>query len=196
MQRSKSLSHRSRDILAKSDPARVEQKTFEYMPVAAYRFCAMKLRELKNVLRTNPERHLRFLLPDGDTIPAHFHVTEVGHVAKRFIDCGGKLHDTSDTCLLQTYVADDADHRLTGRVLAKILDLGQQVLPHDELEVEIEYDCCVVSQYSITGANVTASHIDFALGAKKTDCLAKDRCGLEEGGCGCAEQKEAAIACC
>jgi hypothetical protein len=54
--------------------------------------------------------------PDGDEILAHFHVTEVAHVTKRFIDCGGKLHDRQDACLLQTWVADDCEHRLTGHV--------------------------------------------------------------------------------
>ncbi len=154
----------------------------------------MRLRELETVLKTNPEQYPRFILPGGDKIPAHFHVTEVGHVAKRFVDCGGILHDTSDTCVLQTYVADDVDHRLTGRVLGKILDLGQQILPSGDLEVEIEYDCCVVSQYSIAGATNNGEHIDFNLGSKKTDCLAKDKCGLEESGC--KDEKQTATACC
>ena len=91
----------------------------------------MKLTELKAILREHPSAYPRFILPDGDQVPAHFHITEVGHVAKRFIDCGGKLHDKTDTCLLQTYVADDVDHRLNAGTFAKILDLGAQVLPHD-----------------------------------------------------------------
>ena len=64
----------------------------------------MKLNELKATLALAPDALPRFILPDGDVVPAHFHITEVGHVAKRFIDCGGTLHDTTDTCLLQTYV--------------------------------------------------------------------------------------------
>jgi len=161
----------------------------------------MKLYELKSVLRANPKKHPRFILPDGDAIPAHFHVTEVGHVAKRFIDCGGTLHDTTDTCMLQTYVADDLGHRLSGEVFAKILELGAQVLPHENLDVEIEYDCCVVSQYGVASATGSDEHIDFILSSKQTDCLAKDKCDLEEDGCGCASRGEEATkttapACC
>ncbi len=64
----------------------------------------MKLSALKSILGQQPDAMPRFILPDGDQIPAHFHITEVGHVAKRFIDCGGKLHETAHTCLLQTHV--------------------------------------------------------------------------------------------
>ncbi len=135
----------------------------------------MKLRDLKATLALYPEALPRFTLPDGDQIPAHFHITEVGHVTKRFIDCGGKLHDRKDTCLLQTWVADDYDHRLTAGRFAKILQLGEQVLPHDDLEVEVEYDCCVVAQYPIARAEFTGEHIDIQLGEKHTACLARER---------------------
>src|SRR3954447_20776496 len=103
----------------------------------------MKLSELKTILRSHPAAFPRFIMPDGDQIPPHFHITEVGHIAKRFIDCGGKLHDKTDTCLLQTWVSDaDPDHRLTARTFAKILDLGAEVLPHEDVEVELEYEDC------------------------------------------------------
>lgn len=141
----------------------------------------MKLFELKSVLRAHPDALPRLVLPDGDEIPAHFHITEVGHVAKRFIDCGGTLHDTTDTCLLQTYVADDVDHRLTSGGFAKILDLGDKVLPHDDLDVEVEYDCCVVAQYPIAAAKFTGEDIELQLGEKHTDCLAKEKCGIDSG---------------
>src|SRR4051812_1772190 len=121
----------------------------------------MKLADLKSLLRSRPSALPRFTLPDGDQIPAHFHITEVGHIAKRFIDCGGTLHDTTDTCLLQTYVADDLDHRLDASTFAKILDLGKQVLPHEDLEVEVEYDCCVVAQYPIASAEVSGDFIEL-----------------------------------
>src|SRR5256885_8933248 len=107
----------------------------------------MKLDELKSALRAHRESTARFILPDGDLIPAHFHITEVGHVAKRFIDCGGALHDKKETCLLQTHVGDDVNHRLNAQTFAKILDLGGRVLPGDDLDVEVEYDCCVTAQY-------------------------------------------------
>ncbi|MDQ6809628.1 MAG: DUF6428 family protein [Verrucomicrobiota bacterium] len=153
----------------------------------------MKLRELKSLLRANPDACPRLILPNGDTIPSHFHITEVGHVAKKFIDCGGTLHDTTHTCLLQTYVADDLDHRVKAGTFAKILDLGDQVLPHDDLEVEVEYDCCVVAQYPIATAKLAGEFIELRLGEKHADCLAKEKCGIDGRGCGSDAETDATI---
>ncbi len=157
----------------------------------------MKLRDLRSILALHPEALPRFTLPAGDLIPAHFHITEVGHVAKRFIDCGGTLHDTTDTCLLQTYVADDVEHRLTAGTFAKILQLGDQVLPHDNLEVEVEYDCCVVAQYPLASATYDGEYVELQLGEKHPDCLAKAKCGIDAGGCNASEKEvTTAAGCC
>jgi hypothetical protein len=157
------------------------------MRLEVYTPFRMKLLELKSVLRTHPSLQVRLILPDGDHVPAHFHITEVGHIAKRFIDCGGTVHNRTNTCLLQTYVADDVDHRLSAGGFAKILDLGQQVLPHDDLEVEVEYEDCALSQYPIESAEVVGDHVELRLREKHTACLAKEKCGIN----GCATK-----ACC
>ncbi len=168
------------------------------MLAAVYTSAVMKLTELKSILAIHPVLLPRFVLPDGELIPAHYHITEVGHVAKRFIDCGGTLHDTTDTCLLQTYVAGDVDHRLDAGTFAKILDLGRQVLPHENLDVEVEYEDCSVSQYPIAAAEIEGETILLKLSDKHTDCLAKEKCGIDGDGCGSApeESATAAAACC
>jgi hypothetical protein len=149
----------------------------------------MKLNELISVLRAHPEALPRLILPDGDHIPAHFHITEVGHVAKRFIDCGGTVHDTINTCLLQTWHSNsDLEHRLNAATFAKILDLGRQVLPHDDLDVEVEYEDCAMTQFPIAGAVFADGRIDIQLGEKHTDCLAKERCGIDGQSCGTSEK--------
>lgn len=172
---------------------------FDYMPAYAYR-SGVKLKDLKSTLALHPEALPRFVMPDGDQIPAHFHITEVGHIGKRFIDCGGKLHDKKDTCLLQTYVAHDVDHRLNAGTFAKILQLGDQVLPHDDLEVEVEYEDCSITQSPLTSAEFMGEYIDLQLGEKHTDCLAKAKCGIDGSSCGGGEKdesgKEATASCC
>ena len=87
----------------------------------------MKLSELKSILESQPDTFPKFILPDGDRVPAHFHLTEVGHVAKNFIDCGGTIRKT-ESCVLQLWVNDrDADHRLNAGKMARILALGERV---------------------------------------------------------------------
>jgi hypothetical protein len=134
----------------------------------------MKLADLRSVLAKYPNTLPRFVLPDGDFIPAHAHVTEVGHVLKNFIDCGGVM-GKSETVLLQTHVGQDVEHRLKSDRFAKILQLGGKVLPHDQLEVEVEYDCCVVAQYPVSEVMPAGDHLDVILGKRRTQCLAQER---------------------
>jgi hypothetical protein len=152
----------------------------------------MKLHELKSILEARPDKFPRFILPDGDQVPAHFHLTEVGHVQKNFIDCGGTIRK-SEAAVLQLWVNDgDRDHRLNAGKMASILGLGERVLPHDGIEVEVEWDCCVISQYPIESFEVAGDHLDLTLATKHTDCLAREKCGINDDSC-C---ESAAAACC
>ena len=144
----------------------------------------MTVGEFQTVLSRNPAAALHLMLPDGDFVPAHFHVTEVGRVQKEFIDCGGTSRSTV-SCLLQVWVARDTTHRLTAGKLADILRLAAPVLKSDALPVEVEYEGTVVSQFPVAAAEVTPSGVLFHLGTKHTDCLAPDRCGVGPAGTGC-----------
>lgn len=147
----------------------------------------MNVQQLHSVLEKNSEASLRFQLPSGDFIPDHFHVTEVGRVDKDFIDCGGTRRRAT-TCLLQTWTANDVDHRLESGKLAKILKLAEPVLQSVELPVEIEYGPDVAAQYHLSDVEVGSCTLTFVLVGKQTDCLAKDKCGISEcnsSGCCC-----------
>jgi len=134
----------------------------------------MKLSDLRAVLEEYPNTFPRFVLPDGDYISPHAHVTEVSHVARNFVDCGG-VTGKSETVLLRTHVGQDTDHRLRSDRFAKILQLGERVLPHDRLEVEVEYDCCVVAQYPVSEVKPAGEHLDVILDKRHTQCLAQER---------------------
>jgi uncharacterized protein DUF6428 len=151
----------------------------------------MTLNDLQNELEANPRRFPRFVLPDGDYIPAHAHVTEVGHVVKNFIDCGG-LTGKEEKVLLQTHVGDDTDHRLQSDRFAKILRLGNQVIPSADLDVDVEYDCCVVAQYPIAEATPDGEHLNLILQRGRTQCRARERRESETAAGCCA----ASAVCC
>src|SRR5436189_5896365 len=144
----------------------------------------MTLRSLQNALEANPGRFARFVLPDGSYIPAHAHVTEVGHVARNFIDCGG-LTGKEEKVVLQAHVGGDTGHRLRSDRLASILQLGRRVVPNAEMDVDVEYDCCVVAQYPITEAKQDGKYLNLILERGRTQCRARDRREVEtaEGCC-------------
>ena len=137
----------------------------------------MKLSELKSLLAENADRHFRIRLPDGDAIPQSFHVTEIGHVRKTFLDCGGTRRET-ETCQLQIWVGEDYDHRIETGKMAGILEAGKSVLPNDSVPVEIEYEDRMISQYTISNHEITGDAVILALAHKHTECLAPELCGL------------------
>lgn len=153
----------------------------------------MNLTDFLHQLRDHADLPLLFRLPDGGLIPVHCHITEVGHVTKRFIDCGGTRRST-ESCLLQTWVADDTEHRLTAGKLAGIFARAGDVLPGTDLPVEIEYEDFSVSQFPVTGAEVVDGSLLFQLGLKHTDCLAKELC--LPGVCGPAPKVDLLGGCC
>lgn len=143
---------------------------------------AMQLHVIKALLRQNPDKLLQFILPDGAVIPAQFHVTEVGHVVKNFVDCGGTIRHTS-LVQLQVWLGNDLDHRLTAGKLAQILELAKGLIPSDELEVEIEYEACALSQYALSAVEAEGGQLKLRVVSKHTDCLAKEACGIEAASC-------------
>ncbi len=137
----------------------------------------MKLNELQSILARHPSAELRFHLPNGESAPAHSHVTEVARVDKRFIDCGGTLRKEF-FCRLQVWSANDAQHRLTAGKLAKIFTKAESVLQTDALDVDVEYEVGFISQFPLERLEVLANTIVFQLGVRHTACLAEDKCGI------------------
>ncbi len=135
----------------------------------------MNIQEFLALLRIHTASPLGLKLPSGVLVPAHFHITEVGHVTKRFIDCGGTRR-TQETCLLQTWVHDDTEHRLFAGKLADIFERAGDLLPSHELPVEIEHEGESVSQFTVEGAEFSSGSLVIQLGAKHTDCLARGIC--------------------
>lgn len=151
----------------------------------------MQFNEFLQVTQAHPKKFLRFILPDGDSIAPHAHLTEVGHVVKTYIDCGG-LTGREEKIVLQTHVGNDTHHRLTTDRFAKILELGSRVIPDTQLEVDVEYDCCVVSQYPVAAAQVNGAALEVTLRPGRTQCRARERRETESTSSCCSP----AAACC
>jgi hypothetical protein len=130
----------------------------------------MLLSEIKSKLPALSE--LVFLLPDGSSVPAHFHITEVGQVNKRFIDCGGTVREEK-VINFQLWEDMDYDHRLGARKLLEIIELSERVLELENLEIEVEYQGDTIGKYGLEFKGER-----FLLTKKLTDCLAKDKCGI------------------
>ena len=130
----------------------------------------MKLNELKQALTQIDQ--VKFVLPDRTIVPAHFHVTEVGSVVRKYIDCGGEKREEY-FINLQLFTAADYDHRLSVKKLSDIIQLSIEQLALDNHEVEVEYQSNTIGRYKLDFDGRV-----FRLISTQTDCLAKDKCGI------------------
>lgn len=130
----------------------------------------MKLSEIKQQL--SQLEQIAFELPNGELVPSHFHVTEVGKITKHFIDCGGTVRN-EEVVNFQLWSANDYNHRLHPEKLVQIIELSEKVLGIENLEIEVEYQGDTIRKFGLdfNGTN-------FLLTTKQTDCLAKDQCGI------------------
>lgn len=120
----------------------------------------------------NQLNEFRFQTPDGEFVPPHFHITEVGMVHKHFIDCGGTERKAVNVNF-QLWSSDDVYHRLKPQKVIDIIRLSQQRIGITDEEIEVEYQGETIGKYGLAfdGTN-------FQLVTKLTDCLAKDKCEI------------------
>lgn len=137
----------------------------------------MNTSQIIHLLESNARAPLHVMLPSGEFVPAHFHVTEIGRVQKTFVDCGGVRRDAA-SCVLQVWTADDTAHRLTAGRLAQIFEIAATILGDDDLPVVVEYGPEVAAQYFVSDVEVTPRGLLFVLVGKQTECLAPQRCGV------------------
>ena len=130
----------------------------------------MKLSEIKEILPTL--QNVEFQLEDGTFVPEHFHVTEVGEITKKFIDCGGVIRNEK-VVNFQLWNADDYEHRLKPGKLLNIIRLSENKLGIEDAEIEVEYQSTTIGKYDL---EFNGKH--FILKNKKTACLAEDACGI------------------
>lgn len=130
----------------------------------------MKLSDIKQILPTL--ENVEFQLENGNYVPEHFHVTEVGTITKHFIDCGGVIRNEK-TVNFQLWNANDFEHRLKPAKLLHIIKLSEEKLHIEDSEIEVEYQNGTIGKYDLefNGKN-------FVLKNKTTACLAQDSCGI------------------
>lgn len=130
----------------------------------------LTLSEFKNILPTL--ENITFTHTDKTPVPAHFHVTEVGLVTKKFIDCGGTIR-TETVINFQLWSAKDFDHRLAPQKLQNIIELSEQKLNLPDEIIEVEYQSDTIGRYRLAFVEGV-----FILLPQKTNCLAQDKCGI------------------
>jgi hypothetical protein len=156
----------------------------------------MNFENVKNILANNPNKSIIFTLPNGEAVPASFHITDVGVINKYLIDCGGQTR-TEEQVHLQLWTGKDYDHRVTTDIATQILNKSQSVIGKIQdpktAEVSVEYqldwhDMPIFSLFAVSEILVSDTELSISLSTIQTTCLAAERsdseCGVSEGCCG------------
>jgi len=130
----------------------------------------MKLSEVKKSLESL--EGVYFKLPNGKNVPAHFHVTEIGNIEKKFMDCGGTVRNETKVSF-QLWTSIDLHHRLKADKFGKIITLAEEKINLKDAEIEVEYQGDTIEKF---GLDFDGKH--FVLSSQKTACLAEEKCGI------------------
>lgn len=114
-----------------------------------------------------------FTLPNQAVVAPHFHITEVGELNRKFIDCGGKIR-TQTKINFQLWVDTDIEHRLTSTKLIGVINKAKRSLELPDVEIQIEYQGITIENYGVEKALN-----GFLLVPTTTACLAPEACLVE-----------------
>lgn len=145
----------------------------------------MNFSQLKKIIEDNLNKKINFIFKNtSNIVPENFHITEIGRLNKIFIDCGGQARE-SFKCVIQLWVANDFDHRMSTTKFKSILDIAEQNLFSNfcNLDVNIEFQQESLSYYFLSDFFATEDVVSFYLDVINTDCLAKSKCGLDGNCC-------------
>jgi hypothetical protein len=145
----------------------------------------MKTQEFLSLLKAHPDKSLLFEYTPGQLVGAHYHITEVKHLSIDAVDCGANSDSWNET-VIQLWESPSeigkteymSAYKATG-ILNKV---GQMKTYDLDSEVKIEYGNPLfhtahlfVSDFEIHGSNLL-----IKLAVTKTDCKAKETCGIPE----------------
>ncbi|MDX1471143.1 MAG: DUF6428 family protein [Flavobacteriaceae bacterium] len=145
----------------------------------------MKTQEFLSLLENHKDKELLFEYLPGKIVPASYHITEVKHTKIHSVDCGGQT-DAWDETVIQLWESPAESNKtefMTVYKASSILKKVGRMRPYSmDAEVKIEYsnDSFHTAQLFIDEVITDNNSLIVKLSIKKTDCKAKEICGVPE----------------
>ena len=145
----------------------------------------MKTQEFISLLKANQDKSLLFEYTPGQLVGANYHITEVKHLHIEAVDCGANTDSWNET-VIQLWESPSeigktqymSAYKATG-----ILNKVGGMKPYDlNSEVKIEYGNPLfhTAHLFIDDFEIHGSNLLIKLAVTKTDCKAKETCGIPE----------------
>jgi hypothetical protein len=145
----------------------------------------MKTQEFLSLLKAHQDKSLLFEYTPGQLVGANYHITEVKHLHVDSVDCGANSDSWNET-VIQLWESPSEIGKteyMSAYKASGILNKVGRMKPYDlNSEVKIEYGNPLfhtahlfVNDFEIHGLNLL-----IKLAVTKTDCKAKETCGIPE----------------
>ncbi|MAP55826.1 DUF6428 family protein [Altibacter sp.] len=145
----------------------------------------MKTQELLDLLTTHSEKALLFEYAPKLWVAANYHITEVKHISIDSVDCGAGTDAWNET-IIQLWESPSEVEKTNFMSAYKALGILKKVgrmRPYDlSAEVKFEYgnNSFHTAQLQIRGYSIQKDEIHLHLSVERTDCKAKEVCGVPE----------------
>jgi hypothetical protein len=145
----------------------------------------MKTQEFLQILESNKNASLLFEYTPGQLVGANYHITEVKHVSVDSVDCGGQTDAWNET-IIQLWESPSElgkTEYMTSHKALEILNTVGKIKTYDlNSEVKIEYSNSLfhTAQLFVSDFELSNGKLLFKLDIEKTDCKAKEICGVNE----------------
>lgn len=145
----------------------------------------MTTQKLLTTLKEHQDKSLLFQYMPGQLVPANYHITEVKHINIDSVDCGGQIDQWNET-IIQLWESPSEIGKTEFMSCFKALGILNKVgkIKSFDLssEVKFEYSNSLfhTAQLFVNDFEIHGNHLMFNLAISKTDCKAKELCGVPE----------------
>ncbi len=145
----------------------------------------MKTAEFLNLLKDHKDKSLLFQYAPQQLVGANYHITEVKHIKIESVDCGAQTDSWNET-ILQLWESPQELGKTEYMSAFKALGILNKVgtmKPYDATsEVKFEYSNTLfhTAQLYVNDFEIYGNNLVITLAIQKTDCKAKELCGVPE----------------
>ncbi len=145
----------------------------------------MNTKEFLDLLQENRHKSLLFEYQPGALVQANYHITEVKNIIVDAVDCGAGTDFWKETIVQLWESPSDLGKTefMTASKALGILNKVDRIKPmvkDAELKLEYSNDRFHTAQLYVSGYAITDDSLKFMLSVQKTDCKAKEICGVPE----------------
>lgn len=145
----------------------------------------MKTQEFLELLKSHQKKSLLFEYSAGQLVGTNYHITEVKNTTIESVDCGARMDAWNET-IIQLWESPNelgkTEYMSVDKALS-ILDRVDQMRSYDrnaELKIEYSNDRFHTAQLFVNDFELHGNDLLIKLAVEKTDCKAKEDCGVKE----------------